>query len=608
MELKDQLKKKENWIIALAAVLILDIFVAGRFDYFYDLNDDALMKDILAGIYTGVPEGHNIQMLWLISEFISLFYRMARQVPWYGIFLCFCHFGCFFLTLKRSLVFCKTLPGKLVLSLVESLLFGGLFLDHLVFAQYTVTCTFLASTAAFLFYTTDIRLTCKAFIKKNIPVVLLVSAAYLIRSEMLLLVLPMICVAGMAKWGSESKIFTKEHAVKYLSIIGMILAGIVIGQLTHMMAYCSRDWRTFTDFFNNRTELYDFQEIPSYEENQAFYESINLSESEKILLDNYNFGMDEEIDEVMVGRIAEYAGKNRNAQAPFLKKLPEKGKNYIYRLISSKGMAGSDYPWNYMVILGYIAVFFTGIFPKCEKEQIEEKRRTIYVKNILGVSWKLLFLLAVRTALWMYILMRERAPERITHSLYLMEFCILAAMIFVQCGAICYEKSKKMCGWLAIAGFGIMAVFLLPDSFRAVLEKQEQRETVNAIYTELYQYLSSDENKENFYLIDVYSSVSYDAIPYSEKMFVNVDNSLNNYDIMGGWACKSPLQRKKLAVFGIDNMEQALRDRGDVYFVRMTDEDMQWLSDYYEDHGTPIETTLIDKIANVFEIYEVSAK
>ena len=82
MELKNQVKKYENWIIAFAAMGILAVFAGCRFDYFYDLNDDVLMKDILAGVYTGTPEGHNIQMLWLISAFISLFYRLAGGIPW----------------------------------------------------------------------------------------------------------------------------------------------------------------------------------------------------------------------------------------------------------------------------------------------------------------------------------------------------------------------------------------------------------------------------------------------------------------------------------------------------------------------------------------------
>ena len=602
MELKSCLKKNENWMIAVLVILILGIFAGAKFDYYYDLNDDVLMKDILAGVYTGTPEGHNIQMLWPISALISLFYRIARPLPWYGLFLCGCHFGCFFLILKRSLKLNETWTGKLAVALTEGLFFTGLFLEHLIYAQYTVTCTLLGATAAFLFYTTDSDLPAKDFIRKNIPSVLLVAVAYLIRSEMLLLVLPMICVAGVAKWGSETKIFTKENSIKYFTVIGLILGGILLGQLIHRIAYGSLEWRTFTEFFDNRTELYDFQEPPSYEEHWEFYDSIGLSESEKVLLDNYNFGMDEEIDETMVGEIAAYAGKNKSAKKPFMEKLPEKLKYYVYRFTHGPEDTGSDYPWNYCVILAYLMVFLLALPKKAKDEALEASGKLGYLKNALGALWKLVFLFVVRTLLWMFILMRDRDPARITHSLYLMELCILTAMAFSEWRQIRHKTTQKLGGYVTLAGFLVLSLVMLPDSIKKVDAGQKERERVNAPYQELYQYLSAQENADNFYFIDVYSSVAY-----SEKMFEAVDNSLDNYDIMGGWACKSPLQRKKLKIFGIENMEQALKNQENVYFVRKSSEDMQWIWDYYEGHGTPVEVTLVETVAEVFEIYKVEA-
>ena len=102
--------------------------------------------------------------------------------------------------------------------------------------------------------------------------------------------------------------------------------------------------------------------------------------------------------------------------------------------------------------------------------------------------------------------------------------------------------------------------------------------------------------------MDVYSSVSY-----SEKMFVNVDNSIHNYDIMGGWASKSPLYRKKLKAYQINTMEEGLLSMENVYFVRKKAEDMHWLSNYYESHGENIKITLVETIDDVFEIYRIES-
>jgi len=164
MALKGFLKKNENLIGTGICLIVIMIFTAVRYDYYFDLNDDVLMKDILAGVYTGVPEGHNIQMLWLVSAFISVFYKIVRGLPWYGLFLCLCHYGSLGLIFHRSLSFCKKLSGKILLLLAEGFLTVSLFLDHLVSAQYTVTCTLLAGAAAFLFFTTDINLPAKVIL------------------------------------------------------------------------------------------------------------------------------------------------------------------------------------------------------------------------------------------------------------------------------------------------------------------------------------------------------------------------------------------------------------------------------------------------------------
>lgn len=590
MALKEFVRKHQNFIGAAVLLFILMLFTAVRYDYYFDLNDDVLMKDILAGVYTGVPEGHNIQMLWLISAFISLFYRIIRGAPWYGLFLCACHYISFFLIIERSLSFCRKLWGKVLLLVTEGIFILGLFLNHLVSAQYTVTCTLLASAAAFLFLTTDITLPVREFLKKNAGTVFLVFVAYLIRSEMLLLVLPLICVAGVIKWGSEERIFTKEHFIKYMAVIGAIIMGILIGQATHDLAYGSRQWRTFTEYFDNRTELYDFQEIPEYETHRAFYEQIGLEESEKELLDNYNFGLDEKIDEELLGDIAEYAAVNRSAEKPFMERLRESLGNYYRRTIYGPSHNESDFPYNRVLLFSYLAVFITAVMIKGKK----------LPAKIFQISWKLIFLGIVRTILWIWLIMRDRVPPRISHSMYLMELCILAAMLIMQCKEL---SSQEKAGLPLAAGilYFFIGIWILPFAVTTTDLDVSAKAENNIAYDMLYEHLGKEENQDHFYFIDVYSSVGY-----TEKMFADVDNSLTNYDIMGGWACKSPLWRKKLEKFGITNMEESLAADENVYYVQETGKDTKWLYRYYESHGKVITMELVELVGDYFEIYQIS--
>ncbi len=587
MGLKDFIRKHENFIGTCFLLLIIMIAVAVRYDYYFDLNDDVLMKDILAGVYTGEPEGHNIQMLWLISSFISLLYRLAGSLPWYGLFLCVCHYGSLGLIIHRSLMFCEKGFSKVLLLIAEGMLILGLFLSHLVSAQYTITCTLLVAAATFLFVTTDSRLPAKEFIKKNILSILLVFLAYLIRSEMCLLVLPLVCVAGVVKWGSEEQIFCKENMVKYLTVIGGILAGILVGQGSHMLAYGSSEWSTFTEYFDNRTELYDFQTIPEYEQNREFYRSIGMTESERALLENYNFGLDEEIDEKLVGKVAEYAAATRKQDKPFGESLKAAFGNYVRRTLYGPSHNESDYPWNVIILFSYPAVLVTALLRK-------EKKLPV---RFFRIVWKLGFLGVVRTALWLWLIMRERVPVRISHSMYLMELCILIGMLILECKE--RQKNGKI---VLISGviYAFLGVLFMGHSIAVTDADVMQKAENNKRYEKLYHYLEQEENRDNFYFIDVYSSVLY-----TEKMFADVDNTLNNYDIMGGWACKSPLYRKKLAAFGITTMEEALVSMENVYYLQEAGADTGWLVDYYADQGKTVTLASVEMPVEEFELYRV---
>ena len=596
MKIKVWFTQNVNWIVALTFTLGLMAFAGIRFDYYFDLNDDVLLKDILMGAYTGTPESRNVYMLWPIGAFISLLYRFAGKLPWYGLFLTTCHYVCIFLILKRSLFFYQTTWKKVEIALTETVLLGSLLMNHFILIQYTVTSALLAGTAAFLFLTTpkSDNQPVREFIEKSIPAMVLVILAFLIRSKMLLLLFPLICVAGIIRWGSEKVILTKEHAVQYFSVFGLILMGFLVGQGTHMLAYSSTEWRDFAEFNDNRTEIYDFLTIPSYEGNEAFYRSIGLTESEKVLFDNYNFGMDEEIDEKIVGEIAAYAKKIKNEEKPFGKRLNEKFSQYIHRFTSGYGVTDGDFPWNYAIIIGYLLVCVLSFANK------EIRKRGF---------WKLVLLFGVRTLLWLYILMYGKSPDRVTHSFYLMELCILGAMMFVAerefTDIQSDELTKRSVGRQIMIGF-CMCVFLLfgltigPEQIAGIDYQLNGRAYANDLYQELFKNLSTGDRADNFYFIDVFSWSSI-----SEKAFAYEDNSLDNHDIMGGWICKSPLQRKKLEIFGVENVEQSLRDSENVFFVTYIDKDMDWMRSYYAGHNTPVEIHLVETIRDKFGVYAV---
>ena len=109
------LKKRENWLIPGFCCLLLFLGIGMAWDYYFDLNDDVLIRDILSGVYTGESEALTAQLLWPLSALLAGLYRVLPGVPVFGAFLWLCQAGSIFLILKRSLdaVSGSAAPGKI---------------------------------------------------------------------------------------------------------------------------------------------------------------------------------------------------------------------------------------------------------------------------------------------------------------------------------------------------------------------------------------------------------------------------------------------------------------------------------------------------------------
>lgn len=102
--MKQNRKRKYTNCIWLLAVMGISALLMGLcFDFYFDLNDDTMMRDIMAGIYSGRPDGHNMQTLYPLGALLALCYRVCGVIPWYGVFLFLCQFGSFYLVGIRLL-------------------------------------------------------------------------------------------------------------------------------------------------------------------------------------------------------------------------------------------------------------------------------------------------------------------------------------------------------------------------------------------------------------------------------------------------------------------------------------------------------------------------
>lgn len=573
-----------NIIISFVSVLALMVFLGLKYDYYFDLNDDVLMKDILSGVYNGAPDAFNIQMLFPISLVISFLYRINTNLPWYGLVLIAFQYGSLFIIVERSLSLKmlrnKKIVVKILTALSEILLLGILMAEHLVNLQYTITVAMMASAAVALIASSDASRDPLHFLINNIPAIVIIFIAFLLRSEMMLLMLPFVCAIGVFKWSFENKILNRVNIAKYCSVFIVILGSLIVGLSLNKIAYSKAVWREFVDLFDARTELYDYQAPVPYEGNEEFYESISFNKDDAYLFKNYNYGLNASVDSKLMWQVASYAGGINKSSVSFGDKLKDKLKIYVYELTHGKNASGSDYPWNIVLIALYLmclAILITG-------------------RDYLGI-WRLVALFLGRSAIWLYILMGERSPDRITHSLYFIEIVVLLCLLNMLIERL-NNESLVICIIPAIM-FTILGVSIFADNIQYVKTNQNFRNDINKPYIELYEYMAS--NNTNFYFIDTYSSVSY-----SEKVFGSEAHiSRLNSNTMGGWATFSPIESAKYRRMSITNMYDSLFNEN-VYFVNDKDRNIKWLNDYYLSDGYEIEIVPITTIADKFDIYKLT--
>ncbi|MCR4595740.1 MAG: hypothetical protein K5673_03050 [Lachnospiraceae bacterium] len=567
--------------VIVTAVLIAVISIA--FDHYYEFNDDVLMKDILSGRYTGTPNGLNIQMLSPIGGVLASLYRILPHHAWYGIFLCGLHYLCILLMAYRSVHVSSVFSARISVAVIVFLFSMGVLLPHIVMAQYTVTVAILASAAALFFYTIPAGVTGRRFVLYAILPALLVILAFQVRSEMMLLCLPYIAATGIARWSREKQPFDRNTAGGYAGTVAIIALGMIVSFAMNAASYSSGEWKVFLMEFDNRTELYDYQYIPSYEENTAFYESIHLTEADVALLENYDYALDERIDGAVLGQVAAYAKKLRGESVTSV--VSGGIREYLYRMTHF-----SDGVYALLVLFLYVMLIIAVI---SDKDRTVKRKVMILIVRVGG-------LLCARSISWIYIICGRRSPDRIVHSLYILESIILFAMLITEfTGHLREGRYLQMITIIVLVAGGMIMV---PLSISRLNEHIAGQEQINRYDRAIEEYCAA--HPDNFYFEDVYSTI-IDGETFNERMFDGEDDRIRNRDLLGGWIANSPLYREKLAQFGVKDVADSILNNDNVYILCSDEYDMSWLSDYYADREITVQTERVDTIAGAYGVYAV---
>ena len=501
-----------NILLALCIALITWGIVAVGFDFFYDLNDDVLIKDILSGAYTGTPSGYNNQMMYPISVLIAGLYRLIPTVPWYGIMLMGGLATSVSIIVYRLLCYTLNIWIKLAMSVFAVVLILGIYLDEITNITYTVVSAMLA-TAACIWVLTDNNLR----LRDNIVPIVLCIISFNIRSEMFLLMCPYMAAVAIIKFIFD---LSKKTLRNLSEIAVVILAGIVITFLIDTIAYSGSEWREYRRLFDARTEVYDFTGIPEYDTNEDFYESEGITREQWQLLVDYNYALDENITADTLETIASFvrSGEAKDANGDPYTRANVGIKTAIGQYIRSIVDFTADpmyMPLRLIVTLLFIALI---------------------ILSVLSRRGDTLFGLAVvflcRSVPWIYFYYSGRPVERLSHPMFFIEAAILLTML-------CQTKIGRLdkgLVYLTLILILVLCVVNLKTEWGDTARQMREREEINASYEKLCEHTTTT---EGYYLIDVYSTVDF-----TEKVFApQADKS--NQMLVGGWMAGSPLDDKK---------------------------------------------------------------
>lgn len=621
----------------IGGAVALSLAVSRIWTVYYDLNDDSLMAEILAGSYTGTPALRNIQSAYPLTALLGGLYRLLSQVDWYAGFLLALQYGalvCVWLRICRQE---KRRGRRSVLLLLSLLAAGSLLLYHYVFLQYSVTVGILGAAATFLFLTmNEMRL------REVLPPIVLIWLGYLLRSEMMLFVGPFCAFAFfISAWrltigqGFGGK--TVKRFGHWLAVVGLLVfLGLAGCEAGNRLGYKSQEWKEFLALFDARTQLYDFEYVPDYIGNEEFYQSIELSGQQVTLLQNYNYGLDDSIDAQTLQAVADYAASVRSGETSTGERLRNAVWNYR-RSIAGKSelrtygeslSSQPEKPYRGIVCSLYLLAAAAGIgrFVLAVRRGRGRRRAAFWVAEPAA-------LFGIRSGLLLYLYYNQRPVARLTHSVYLCEAVILLWLLLGSSGETVEVREalphpadgrkeaspnsvnrKGASGrWLAVVGHGVLPAVLAVIMVwgiacqQKVIAMEEQSRAANcASYEQLQEYAGA--HPENVYLLDVYSTVGFsDPVGSAGNVPVNLE-------LLGGWACKSPLDREKLQGLGLDTktafssgtgLFDNLLQKDSVYVAAETGMDMTWLREFYASKGVQVQVICADTVGESWEIYAV---
>ena len=591
------------FLLSLLITGVYFAFVYQELPFLYDINDDVAMRNVAAGVITGTPDAHLIFVKYVLGLVISGLYRALPGWDWYGIVMIGIVLFCLVVILYRGLVEKRALLWKAFYIVAALLLFTCIALRHIAIFQWTVTAAFAGVAGVFLFYTSETEDRFQNLCEEGVSVFLLLLCLS-VRASVFLMVLPAAALCFWWKYGSFQ--WRKLRGGKWpfgLRHWGVLLA-LVLGCASILgiekSAYRSPEWQAFLAYNSDRSTIMDYYGLKNYEENQEFYESLELSPEEVENLQRYSLYLCDNLYSEKMHELAVNAQEEYNQQYTPKQQLVMGIQKVLEHLLNPFYA-----PLSWLSCLCVAAVLILGLW--------KDRRQ----------FWLVLFINGVLTLFWLYLGYRGRIVERVCYGMFLLQ---LMSMLSVGWSMLRdkraeevhhadeaepagnnYAAGQKGKRWLTGSVAFVSCLLLAFGAWRewnTVEETAGWRSPYNQQFLDINAYMA--EHMENVYFMTTFSIETY-----TDNFTLCRDFAFTNLLSVGGWHTFSPLENEKCRKLGITDPKKDIVEKENVYVISLENVNLRYMDRYYmsrygEDY---LGRELVDSLnygGSVFEVYDFS--
>lgn len=531
----------------LSAVLFLIIY---KFiPIVYSTNDDRMIAEIVSGQFTGTPESYGIQMTFGFTWFLSKLYEITRSLNWYGIVLISAQIFSLGGILYRLQSFCEKWVNKALMLLSAIGVFLAIWLKVYVQLTYTTTAAFVGMAAIFWYAT------CKTDWKNILMVGILANIAFCIRPNIFYMLIPATGLVYL--WKLIAK---KDFKKLTIGAPFLILSVTLCLFLVNAAAYSKEGWKEFREFFDVRTNVYDYYDLLPYGEYPELYEPYGVSEEEYNMMRVYDYTV---LGDLPKEFFPEYLQAVKAMEK-------EQGINFVTRSFDAVKIFVRDvftnaYGW------GNTALFIIAT--------------VLFIVLLWKKNYSLAIYLAVQCAavkmLWLYFTYWGRAIERIQVTMSLIFLAVILHVLFEMKDMHLFGKSMWIKGLKMTALVGIFC--LAGINFRSYrYENIAKTNWYNDVET-IKEYCAKDPDR--LYFMDIATMTEL----YGKFTIKNTEPEYINYISLGDWSAYCPHYEEKLEKHGVKNVAESITDEN-TYVIMLHNYQLKCMKEYLHVEEEWVET------------------